>query len=437
MLSVFWNVVTVLSTAIEWIVLKLVLDETSNQKVNKIKINTSFAIATLIIIVLTIINFEMNLKLLIGIVISYIVYVYNYDVSGKKALFVILIYYLLLMGFDIIGISLVGFLNNTKDMGSIIGNNIYGLELIILSKFLLTLIVPIIKIFKIDLSNLKKDYMDLVIPISTNIISIVVIFGYILRDENTGNVEHILIIVLSIVFLFSNISIIKVVGRLMNESKIEAENKLIKEKMDMQYKYYSRIQESQEKTRSLYHDMNNHILCIKSMYENNEVTNDYIKDIEDKIKSCGNTFSTQNMILDVILEEEKSICEKNNIEFEVDLNFEKGSFVEATDLCSIFSNMLDNAIEACKKIESSDIKRKIKLRGAIVNKYFVIRCENTKVNPINIDKDNIITDKKDSFLHGIGISSIRNSVEKYNGNVEIKTEENRFVMIIYIPIDIN
>lgn len=183
MLSVFWNVVTVLSTAIEWIVLKLVLDEISNQKVNKIKINTSFTIAALIIIVLTIIDFEMNLKLLIGIVISYIVYVYNYDVSGKKALFVILIYYLLLMGFDIIGISLVGFLNNTKDMGSIIGNNIYGLKLIILSKFLLTLIVPMIKIFKIDLSNLKKDYLDLVVPISTNIISIVVIFGYILMGR--------------------------------------------------------------------------------------------------------------------------------------------------------------------------------------------------------------------------------------------------------------
>lgn len=84
MLSVFWNVVTVLSTAIEWIVLKLVLDEISNQKVNKIKINTSFIIAALIIIVLTIIDFEMNLKLLIGIVISYIVYLYNYDVGRKK-----------------------------------------------------------------------------------------------------------------------------------------------------------------------------------------------------------------------------------------------------------------------------------------------------------------------------------------------------------------
>lgn len=89
--------------------------------------------------------------------------------------------------------------------------------------------------------------MDLVIPISTNIISIVVIFGYILMDKDTSHIEHILIIVLSIVFLFSNISIIKVVGRLMNESKIEAENEIIKEKMDMQYKYYSRIQESQEK----------------------------------------------------------------------------------------------------------------------------------------------------------------------------------------------
>lgn len=200
MLNVFWNVVTVLSTAIEWIVLKLVLDEISNQKVNKIKINTSFTIAVLIIIVLTIIDFEMNLKLLIGIIISYIVYLYNYDISWKKALFVILLYNLILVGFDVIGISLVGFLNHIKDMSGIVGNNIYGLELIILSKFMLTLIVPIIKIFKIDLSNLKRDYLNLVIPISTNIISIVIIFGYILRDENTGNVEHILIIVLSIVF---------------------------------------------------------------------------------------------------------------------------------------------------------------------------------------------------------------------------------------------
>lgn len=156
MLSVFWNLVTVLSTAIEWIVLKLVLDEISNQKVNKIKINTSFIIAALIIIVLTIIDFEMNLKLLIGIVISYIVYLYNYDISWKKALFVILLYNLILVGFDVIGISLVGFLNHIKDMSGIVGNNIYGLELIILSKFMLTLIVPMIKIFKIDLSNLKK-----------------------------------------------------------------------------------------------------------------------------------------------------------------------------------------------------------------------------------------------------------------------------------------
>ncbi|MBO3446247.1 GHKL domain-containing protein [Clostridium sp. CCUG 7971] len=96
--------------------------------------------------------------------------------------------------------------------------------------------------------------------------------------------------------------------------------------------------------------------------------------------------------------------------------------------------MLDNAIEACNKINNTYIERKIKLRGTVVNKFFVIKCENTKVNNINFKNNKFITDKKDLFLHGIGISSIKNSVEKYDGNVEIDVFENKFIMTIYIPL---
>lgn len=64
----------------------------------------------------------------------------------------------------------------------------------------------------------------------------------------------------------------------------------------------------------------------------------------------------------------------------------------------------------------------------------MIKCENSKVNNIRLKENKILTDKKDSFLHGIGISSIKCSVEKYRGNTEISLLKGKFIMTIFIPL---
>ena len=96
--------------------------------------------------------------------------------------------------------------------------------------------------------------------------------------------------------------------------------------------------------------------------------------------------------------------------------------------------MIDNAIEACNKIHSNECKKYIKLRGTIVNDFFVIKCENSKVNKISEVKNRFITDKKDDFFHGIGINSMKTSVEKYKGSLAIDHSDYKFVVNIYIPI---
>ncbi|HEK4700284.1 TPA: GHKL domain-containing protein [Clostridioides difficile] len=72
-----------------------------------------------------------------------------------------------------------------------------------------------------------------------------------------------------------------------------------------------------------------------------------------------------------------------------------------------------------------------------MNRLFVIKCENTKINEVVLKNNKVITSKKDSFLHGIGISSVKSSVEKYNGNVEIYSDKNKFTITIYIPLTRN
>ena len=221
----------------------------------------------------------------------------------------------------------------------------------------------------------------------------------------------------------------------MKDNEIKSENRLIKEKMDMQYKHYLSLQESQETIKKIHHDINNHMICIKKMYGNNSAASEYIEDISNQIYSCNYNFDSKNMVLDIILSEKKYICDKNKIDFLVDINFDKCNFMDMVDVCSIFSNILDNAIEACNKIKSKD--KKITLKGTVVNDFFVVKCINTKENDVLLSGNKIMTDKKDKDLHGIGINSVKSSVKKYDGSVEFKFEEDKFTVVICIPISKN
>ncbi|HBF7081738.1 TPA: sensor histidine kinase [Clostridioides difficile] len=431
---VFWIILTIVSATIEWTVLKFILDEISELRNKKLVLNSSLLLAIMTITILTLVEFNINIKLLICIFITYILYKMNYIVDKWKSMFISLLYWMILIGFDIIGLSIVGTLNSIQNMTTLLDNNLLKLELIMISKSLLIALIPLLKVIRLKIKINKKDCIYSSIPIISNIIGVIVIFEFIFKDKNIDSTENLIILIISIVFLLSNISLISIIGRIIKDNNLRIEQEITKEKMNMQYKYYLNLQEYQLKIRKLYHDMSNHVICIQNIYGKNEFADKYIKDINKQIKECNAMFNTQSMILDVILSEKKSICDMNNIDFLVDINFLECNFIEMPDVCSIFSNIIDNAIEACNKIKDTSILKKIKLRGTVINRLFVIKCENTKINEVVLKNNKLITSKKDSFLHGIGISSVKGSVEKYNGNVEVYSDKNKFTITIYIPL---
>lgn len=233
----------------------------------------------------------------------------------------------------------------------------------------------------------------------------------------------------------SSFLLLMIVFKIIKDIKEKSEERLLKEKIDIQYKYYLNLQESQNKVKKLYHDINNHIFCIKNLSYDKEDVNKYIEEMSKELNQFKEIHNTGNMILDIILNEKQNICNENNIDLTCDVNFSKCNFMEMTDVCSIFSNILDNAIEACNKTYMD--KKYIKIRGTLVKSYYVIRCENSKTNKLEIKNSKIITSKKDKFIHGIGLKSVKSSIKKYNGDLEIEDFKNKFLLQIYIPIDEN
>ncbi|MBY1907651.1 ATP-binding protein, partial [Clostridioides difficile] len=286
-INVFWIFLPIFSTAIEWIVLKFLLNEFSELRKNRLTLNSSIVIAIMIITMLNTIEFNINIKLFICIFITYVLYKINYVVDKWKSVFISLLYWMLLIGFDSIGLSIVMTLNSIKNMNDLLEDNLLKLELIMISKSLLIVLIPLLKFIRLKTKINKRDCIYLSIPLIANIIGVIVIFEFIFKDKIIDSKESLIILTISTVFLLSNLSLVSIIGRIIKDNSLKIEYEITKKRMNMQYKYYLNLQEYQLKIRKLYHDMNNHIICIQNVYGKNEFADKYIKDINKQIKECN------------------------------------------------------------------------------------------------------------------------------------------------------
>lgn len=430
--NLFWEIVITTSSIIELWGCKKIFDYTSEKKASNVRINLIMLLIVAFMLFLLKIDVYPNSRIMISIILTFVFYIINYDIDFYTGIVNILMYWMVLLGIDALSMSAIIGINSIHNMSNLLSNNIYRLESIVLGKIILVFYIVIYKIVKSETEINKKDILCLGIPIIGNIASFFIVFKYLFKFSQQGLISEIHILNFSILLFLSNISIILVIRKIRMNNKLLSEYKVMKKSVDMQYKYYMKVKDNQFKTRQLYHDMKNHIICIKKLNENGYNSNNYISNIESQLKTYDNTFESGNMLLDIILNDKKEICDEINIDFHCNINFTKCNFIELEDICSIFSNILDNSIEACEKI--NDCKKYISLEGKIIENFFVLKAENSKANKINIKDRKVITDKKDKFLHGLGIKSIKRSVKKYNGEVVIDYTDDRFTLNILIPI---
>ncbi|MBZ6005370.1 ATP-binding protein [Paraclostridium bifermentans] len=365
----------------------------------------------------------------------------NYKIEIKKIV-LISISYILFLGLlnEIIYAFLSLLCNRLIDMEygwyyTLRYEKLIFLEVNIITKLLLIYIVTIIKTVKLKVNLNNKQYKYIFFSIILNLLSAILIFATIYKTTQsvTDFALDFVIALISSSILILNIFFMWLIIRVSKDSNLRAENKCIKENIQLQHQYYLNMQESQMKVKKLYHDMKNHMICIENLYGKNE----YVESINRQLKECNSIFNTNNMILDIILNDKKRICESKGIDLIANINFKECNFIDSADVCSIFSNMIDNAIEACENIEDNSISKKINIKGTIVKSLYIIKCENPKNNIIKLKSGKILTNKKDKFLHGIGISSMKNSIEKYNGNLEVNDLNTRFLINICIPLKSN
>lgn len=162
-----------------------------------------------------------------------------------------------------------------------------------------------------------------------------------------------------------------------------------------------------------------------------EANGERLKEIENKIRIYDGAADTGNETLDVILTEKGMVCESDGIDLTFMADGKLLSFIDTMDICSLFYNILDNAIEATRKIEDGR-KKLISLKVVRVADFLKIQCFNSCVARLHGDR--FVTEKTNKRDHGFGLKSIRSIVESYGGDMKTHAENGIFEINVLIPL---
>lgn len=178
------------------------------------------------------------------------------------------------------------------------------------------------------------------------------------------------------------------------------------------------------------HDLKHQIGTLRQVMTTEE-RGKYLDELEDAVMIYGNIAMTGNEALDIILTEKALLCDGHGIKLTYMADGKALSFMDPTDISSLFGNMLDNAIGSTK--EEDPDKRFIRMNIATMIGYVRIHCENYCGHPVRFDDGLPISPNAASGLHGFGTKSMRYIAQKYGGKVLMRTKDDLFITEIVIP----
>lgn len=216
------------------------------------------------------------------------------------------------------------------------------------------------------------------------------------------------------------------------ENKMRMELESVQNVLENQYLQYKQSRESIELINYKYHDLKHQIEVLRKE-QDPEKRNAFLNKMENEIKQYELQNKTGNGVLDTVLTSKSMYCDKHGITLTSVVDGHLLDFMETMDICSIFGNALDNAIESVLKIEQKE-RRLIHLTVARQKAFLMIRLENYFEGDLEYEKGQLESTKKDKAYHGYGIKSIRYTVNKYDGAVDIDTKDHWFNLKILIPL---
>lgn len=252
-------------------------------------------------------------------------------------------------------------------------------------------------------------------------------FGISFRNTN----ENLLFFFLGLLMLFTLIKLYSLLLKTLDAAKTVTELMILEQEKQLEEEQTLTLKERHKETEAIQQKIKDslNIFQLHLDHKDYHTAQNYLKEFTDSFQHERFRPCCQDNLLNAILDAKRKTAEKSNIEVYYEILLPSKCEIPSADLSSIFFNLLDNGIESC--INSGLSHPNLHLSTSIQADYLSIHMKNSK-NPAEVFHH--VTNKKDSFSHGFGLSIIEEITKTYHGMYEWQDQGDTFDSVVLLKI---
>ena len=356
--------------------------------------------------------------------------------SNVSKLLIPLLLIALIMISELLPIGVMSLAFNVSD-DQFVASTQYRIFGIMISKVCLIILVYITGLFsKRKHSKIPLIYSLclLIIPV-ISIVCLLTISQYVLFSIKSP-LSPIWFALSAVGLLFINFLIVYLFDALLLHSFQQSQYQLMYQQAEMLSQHLREQKALQEETHRIWHDMKNHFTVIQWMVKSKsyDKLDSYMQTLNQNVTESMLKIQSGNPILDALLNLKAAEAKKYGIDLTVNAMVPSSISIDDLDLSVVFSNALDNAMEACKKLpEGRD--RYIQVDTNIKNDHLLLVVKNSFDGVIKRSGERLISTKHEAGQHGIGMGNMKRAIDKYYGHMMINVEDCVFVLSVAMYCD--
>lgn len=369
--------------------------------------------------------FRVPFVMMIANIILFFFLSFNYHSNIKRRIIFSFLAYMILMTVEVIVSVVTGYFQiaifRESEYNSILG--------MVLVRIISLIVVLTISKFK----NIKNE-----IPTSTFswINSIVISFGslyFFIIFMDKGNLEHWNILLLIFWVLTINFMLIELYDNLYKQFSVKSKKLILQEQNKSYEKQLGIMQESAKNTQILKHDIKNHIVTLRNLHSGGEFDSmgKYLDNLLNSVYNKKHFLSSGNYAIDSILNFKLQQVVDIDGEVNIEVTIPKDINISDFDITVILGNLIDNSIRALK---ASENQKELSVKIKYIKSNIIITIINSFNGNIKYKNGRLQTTKDDIENHGWGLISVKETVEKNKGHIDIQYDEKFFKVTVILPI---
>lgn len=206
-----------------------------------------------------------------------------------------------------------------------------------------------------------------------------------------------------------------------------------REQYRSQVMYYQMMEEQYGQMERLRHDMKNHGIALQNLIQNRqwEQAKDYLSQMAGAGGVEAGDEVTGSLVIDALLYHKRRQASEHGICWQCDARLPADCPVKEMDLCIIVGNALDNALEACLRLDEGE-ERFVRVYLGTIKKCLFLEVRNSMAPEEKAEKRNPVKGKLRG--QGLGIGNIKAAAAEYNGAVSVRTEKGVFSLAVLLPL---